>query len=105
MRGNAARLRAGRERAEAFLDSGRTAQDAGSVTLRIEVRKLEVWRAEEARRNDPLEQAKTLIRRKTRHAVFGAEVSMGEAGKGRFFIGNKLVSEAELFAMAKRLAA
>jgi hypothetical protein len=89
-------------RARNWLDSGKTIADA-PPSMKIEIRAELTRRAEQARRADPVEQAKLIIRRKTRLPVFGAEVTDGP--KGKFFIGRRLVTEKELLAEARRLDA
>lgn len=101
-RGAQLALRTNRLAAEAFLDSGKSAEDAKSVSLRIEARKVEERRRQEALRVNPIEHAKTLLRRRY-PMVVNAEVVGGP--KGKFVVGNRTVDEKELLAMAGRLAA
>lgn len=94
-----------RRAAEARLDAGKRPEDEPGVSMRITMRQIQRERAEVARLADPIEQAKTLIRRKTRSPVFGAEYSDPPGPKGQFYVGRKLMSSAELLAYAERLAA
>lgn len=98
-------MRTNRKAAEAFLDSGKSSSDATSVSMKIEARKVEVRRAEEARLADPIEQAKIYIRRRTGKAVFGAEVTLGEKGKGKFVVGLITMSQKEMLDYASKLRA
>lgn len=101
---HAAAVNRGHEQAAAALvDAGVDPASQNSL-MSARMRAIIGRRESEARLSDPIEQAKTIIRRR-RYSVFNAEVTLGEAGKGKFFIGNKLVSEAELLAMAARMAA
>lgn len=95
-------LRTNRKAAEAFLDGGKTAEQAPSVSLKIEARKVEAARREQGRLLDPVEHAKTLLRRRY-PMVVNAEIVGGP--KGKFVVGNRTVDEKELLAMAGRLAA
>lgn len=92
------------KRAQNWLDAGKRAEDA-PTGLRLEIRAEEKRRVELARQADPVEQAKTIIRRKTRAPVFGAEYADPPGPKGKFFIGRRLVTKNELLAEAERLAA
>lgn len=76
-------------------DARRAAGDG--VTARIAQREIDKRAAEAARLADPLEQAKTRLRRRG-FAVFAAEVTGGP--KGKFYVGGRLLTEAELLAKA-----
>lgn len=86
--------------AQARIDAGISSGSAGSVHVRMAQRELERVQAEDARLSCPIEKAKLRIRR-AGHVVHGAEVTGGPAGK--FVVGRKMLSKAELFAMAERL--
>lgn len=102
---HAAAVRRGQEaEAARLVDAGVNPSTQGSLTANL-MRAIIIRRGDEVRVADPIEQAKTRIRCKARLPVFGAEVTMGEEGKGRFFIGNRLVDEAGLLAYAARWAA
>jgi hypothetical protein len=74
----------------------------GGVHVRIAQIAIEQRLEEERRRLDPVERAKTILRR--RYApVVGAEIVGGAAGM--FVVGRKLVNEREMLAMAEAMAA
>ena len=76
-------------------DARRAAGDG--VTAKIAQREIEKRAADAARLADPLEQAKTRLRRRG-FTVFAAEVTGGPEGK--FYVGGRLMTEAELLAKA-----
>lgn len=94
-----------RRAAEERLDAGNNPDFERSAAMRNTMRQIQRERDEAARLADPIEQAKILIRRKTPHAVFGAEYSDPPGPKGKFYVGRQLMSGAELLAYAERLAA
>jgi hypothetical protein len=102
-RRHAAEVRRGQEKeAAARLDEGKEGRSSVERNLMAQIQRR---RDEEARAADPVEQAKTLIRRRTHLPVFNAEVSIGNEGKGKFFVGSRLIDETELLNYAKRFAA
>lgn len=74
----------------------RRAAGAG-VTAKVARREIDKRAADTARLADPLEQAKTRLRRRG-FTVFAAEVTGGP--KGKFYVGGRLMTEAELMAKA-----
>lgn len=91
-------------RAQARIDAGLPAGKAGQA-MKLTQMALEAQHRETARLACPIEQAKTLLRRRGR-VVFSASVYGGP--KDRFIIsgrGSETISTDELLAMAKRLAA
>lgn len=100
---NAANARRGAEAAAAErLDAGLPGRNSMERSAMFEIQKR---REAEARLADPLEQAKTVIRRRTNESVFNADVTLGEHGKGKVYVGRRLFTHEELLAYAKRLAA
>jgi hypothetical protein len=82
---------------------GRSGRDT-NVHVRIAQAQLERQQEDKRRLNDPVEQAKTILRRRYPN-VISAETREGSSGKGFYFVGNLRVDEAEFLAMAARLAA
>jgi hypothetical protein len=99
----AAAIRRGiRKQAAKALDAGEDGRNAAVRGAMVEIAE---QRADQARLADPVEQAKLLIRR-SGYRCFDARVELGEKkGKGKFFVGSRLVDEAGLFAFAERLKA
>jgi hypothetical protein len=99
----AAAIRRGiRKQAAKALDAGEDGRNAAVRGAMIEIAE---QRADQARLADPVEQAKLLIRR-SGYRCFDARVELGEKkGKGKFFVGSRLVDEVGLFAFAERLKA
>jgi hypothetical protein len=95
-----------RKKAAAALDAGISPAHAGNNSaIRGAMIEVAENRAAQARSLDPVEQAKTLIRQRG-YPCFDARVSLGERnGKGKFFIGNRLVDEDGLMEYADRLRA
>jgi hypothetical protein len=105
-RASQARKRTVRAEAQRALDAGKTTSDVPKrADLRGAMVELTANAEAQRRANDPVEQAKSYIRRRTGKAVFGAEVTLGDAGKGKFVVGRITMTEKELFAYAKRLEA
>lgn len=91
------------ERAEAFVDAGKVVTKATPIHIKIAQRAVINTRAEKARLEDPVEQAKLRLQRRGR-VVYSAAVIGGPAD--RFVVsgvGNNLTQD-ELFAAADRLA-
>jgi hypothetical protein len=88
--------------AERMLNEGIPEGKASSVHVRFAMRAITVERERAAREADPIEQAKTVIRRATHQMVVGAEIMDGP--KGHFYIGRRLVTKSELLAEARRYA-
>lgn len=85
-----------------MLDAGVDPASQSSFTANL-MRSIQRRREDEARQADPVEQAKIKIRRKTRLPVHGAEWADPPGPKGHFFIGNRVVDEAELIRYAGTL--
>jgi hypothetical protein len=81
------------------LDAGLTGRNSVERTLMASI---ERRREQDARLADPIEQAKAILRKRY-SPVVGAEVVDGP--KGHFVVGRKLVTEKELLAMARAMAA
>ena len=98
----AARRRGQEAEAARLLDAGVDPASQSSFTANL-MRSIQRRREDEARQADPVEQAKIKIRRKTRLPVHGAEWADPPGPKGHFFIGNRVVDEAELIRYAGTL--
>lgn len=86
------------------IEAGLPVGDVRKIPVRVRVAQIQLEEElrEEARRACPIEKAKAILRR--RYApVVSAEIVDGPAGK--FLVGRKIVSERELLAMARKLAA
>ena len=95
---------ASRAQAMKRIEKGLPIGDVKDVPVRVRVAQmqLESELKEKARLACPIEQAKTLLRRRY-PMVVTAEIVGGP--KGKFVVGNRTVDEKELLAMAERLAA
>jgi hypothetical protein len=95
--------RANLERAGELLDAGKTVGQAPNVHIRLAMREVESLRVQEHRLNCPIEQAKTLLRR--RYAPV-CSMAVYDGDPDLFMVGSKKdVTRAELLAMAARIAA
>jgi hypothetical protein len=90
-------------RAEALIDSGKVLTGKTDPGLKIAMRAVQTRRAEEARLFDPIEQAKTTLRRRyapvCSMAVHGGDPNLFQVGHRKNLTGE------ELLAMAERIAA
>lgn len=94
-----AAIKRGQEReAAALLDRGIDPSTQGSLIANL-MRAIQRRRIEEARLLDPVEQAKTILRKRFAPVV-GAEFADPPGRKGTYLVGRRIVSQAELLAMA-----
>lgn len=97
---HAAAVRRGREQsAAALVDAGVNPASQNSMVC-AQMHAIVRRREEEARLADPVEQAKTIIRQRG-WVCFAAVISGGP--KDKFYIGNRLVTKAQLLAFAENL--